>query len=197
MSLLATNYRAIRKTRELFESVRIDVPSGIGLIVVNLLAAALCIVAPWAGVLVGDPLRGAGRTAAGTALWSISLEVLLVALLLFSLTMIEWAGIQALARFRGWRLTPAAAWQVCAHASVGWPVTAITSWLGLIAWINISSLGLAPRGPAGDLASWIIPVAWVLLGVVIFELLVLNGLKRCRYANAPTDPSARLRASPG
>lgn len=189
-SLLATNYRAIRDARSLYDMVRVD--SGVGLAGCNLLLAAIFLVAPWAGVLIGDPVRRAapGRHGIPAALWSIPTQIALVALFLLVLTLIEWTGIQLLARTRSWRLTPEAAWQVCAHATVGWVITAVTSWLGLIAWLNLSSLGLMPGGPVGQAAQWAVPLAGALFGLLIFELLVWTGARRCKYAN---PPSARAR----
>lgn len=196
LSLIATNYRAIRGTRNLFDSVRIDIASGIGLFACNALLAGLLIVLPWSGVLIGDPVRHAAATAGRhwirATLWVLPLQVLIVAAVLLALTLIEWFGIRAIARSRGWRLTPTAAWQVCAHASVGWVVTGLTMWVGMIASLNLAFFGLG-SGRAGERLLWSAPIAGALLGLLVFELIVWTGLHRLRFAN---PPSSQLSASP-
>ncbi|MEX2218702.1 MAG: hypothetical protein WD749_08070 [Phycisphaerales bacterium] len=184
LAFLETNIRAVRRTRSLFDSIRIDIPSGIGLAAANHLLAAFLIVLPWSGVLIADPVRSARVS----ALWVVPLQTATVACLLFLLTMVEWTGIQAYARSRRWRLTPAAAWQVCAHASVGWVITGLTSWVGLIAWLNLSTLGGSTVSVLGELFAWSVPAFGAVFGLVIFELLVWTGLQRCRFANAPASP---------
>lgn len=182
-SLGATNYRAIRDTRALYDTVRLDTRSGVSLFAANALLSSFLIVLPWSGVLVGDPVRNA-RGSPGTLLamlWVLPLQTIAVALLLLALTMIEWAGIRAMARTRGWRLTRAAAWQVCAHASVGWIITALTSWTGLVLLVSLTSFGHVSQ--IGMLFS--APIVGALFGLVVFELLVWTGLRRLRFANPP------------
>jgi hypothetical protein len=190
----ATNVLALRRAATLYDGVRIDVASGIGLAAANLLLAALLIVLPWSGVLMGDPLRARAPGTASfavAAVWGVASRTALVASLLFLLTMIEWGGIQLGARWRGWRLTPAAAWQVCAHATAGWIVAALTTWVGLIAYLNLASLGAVSGPIAGTALRWGVPGAWALLGMMVFELLVWTGMSRCRFANPPGAPDAR------
>jgi hypothetical protein len=188
-SLIATDVACIRRTGEVYSALRIDVSSGVGLAAANLLISGALVVLPWSGVLIGDPIRHAGSTAGRhwvrAAAWVVPLEIVAVASVLLLLTLLEWVGIQLAARTRGWRLTPAAAWQVCAHATVGWIVTGLSSWIGLIAWLNLASLEVGSRGVAGGPLRWAVPVGWAFFGLLVFELLVWVGVRRCRYANPP------------
>jgi hypothetical protein len=190
-SLVTTDYQLIRRPDRIFEQLRLDWPSGAWLLAIHAVAAATVLAAPWNGVLVGDPVRtarteGLGQKALAAAT-SIPIQVGAVAAVLILLTLVEWAGIQFFAQRRGWRLTPLAAWQVCAHASVGWVVMAITSWLGLIAWLNISYFGLSGlfsgRGGSSDALLLFVPAAGAFLGLLVFEILVYTGVRRCRFAN--------------
>jgi hypothetical protein len=195
LSLVITNYQAIRETSDLYSRVRIDVRSGIGLAATNLLIAGAMVVLPWSGVLIGDPIRHANARGAGprivSVVWALPLQVLAIAVVLLLLTLVEWGGIQLAARTRGWRVTPAAAWQVCAHATVGWIITGLTSWVGLMVSLNVAA---NVSGPLGQILSWCIPVAWAFFGLIVFELLVWVGVRRCRFANPPS--AARFLASP-
>jgi hypothetical protein len=184
-ALVRTNVGVLRRPREVFGVARLDVWSGVWLAVINCLLSAMLLVAPWSGVFVGDPLRGSimrGR-GAGAAVWLVPAQVVGVAAVLLGLTLVEWAGIQLVARRRGWRLGRIAAWQVCAHASVGWVVMGMTMWVALIAWLNAIWFVRGLK-QAGDLTLAAIPVTGILVGLLVFELLVWIGARRCRFANA-------------
>jgi hypothetical protein len=187
-SLISTDAAAIRRSGEQFATVRVDVWSGVGLAAANLLVSGALVVLPWSGVLIADPIRHAGAIAGrhwlrATA-WVLPLEIVTVSCVLLALTMLEWGGIQLGARTRGWRLTPAAAWQVCAHSTVGWIVTGLSSWVGLIAWLNLASLNVGSSA-LREILRWGVPVAWATFGLLVFELLVWTGVRKCRYANPP------------
>lgn len=187
-SLIVTAFEAIRHPGPLFEGIRIEWRGGLGLLASNLLLAAVLIVAPWSGTLVGDPMRTARQRHLSplTGAWVIPLQVAAVALVLAALTGIEWVGIQFFARRRGQRLLPEAAWQVCAHASVGWVMAAAFSLLGLIIGLNLVSKYMA----ASDWALAAAPAGGGLLGLLVFEILVYTGVGRCRYANRARPPAA-------
>jgi hypothetical protein len=183
-----TNILALRRAATLYRAVRIDVASGIGLVAANLLLAALLIVLPWSGVLKGDPLRhrGPGGPSTAVIIGIVLARTLVVAAALLLLTLIEWGGIQLGARWRNWRLTRAAAWQVCAHATAGWIVAAMTTWIGLIASLNLVYFGVASGPVAGTISRFVVPAAWAVLGMMVFELLVWTGMRSCRFANPPS-----------
>ena len=91
---------------------------------------------------------------------------------------------------RGWRLTPAAAWQVVAHATVGWIVMGFTSWLGLLFLPVLLPLSESVGGTLGSAISGAGPLAGALLGLLVFELLVWHGVRECRFANPPAPARA-------
>jgi hypothetical protein len=186
-TLAETNWEALRRPRTLFAMVRPEIGSGIGLLAMNAVMAAMMLVAPWSGVLIGDPLRRAAARGepTATALWVIPLQVLAVTGVLIALTLAEWVGIQLVARRRGWRLLPSAAWQVCAHASVGWMVMGGMMWLVLAIWLNIFTFipGVKMGGDGVLLVA--IPAAGLVIGLVTFEYLVWIGARVCRFANLP------------
>lgn len=195
-SLLRTAWITTSRPLSLFRAVRIQPRGAASLLAVYLLLSSLILVAPWSGTLVDDPIRSAraGHTAkllliAGV---TIPLQVLSVAALLLLLTLIEWAGIQFYTNRKGGRLTRAAAWQICAHASIGWVISAAALWLGLIIWLNLSYFGLT-SGHGRELSNWL-PVITVgaaaLAGLLAFEFLVYAGVRCCRFSN-PSRVSPR------
>lgn len=190
-SLLVTHWVTLRRPRPTMGLIRVDGRGAWSLLTANTLVAGALVVFPLAGVLVGDPIRSARldpqRSPWLTTLWAAPLEVVGVAAVLAALTGLEWIGITAVARRRGWRLSPAAAWQVCAHASVGWIVAALLLWAGLLAWFNVSLLGLAsgPQRRLPFLYPEALPALGFLAGLVVFESLVYVGMRRCRFANRP------------
>ena len=197
-SLLTTNWLALRHPASLFRTLRLDIRSGVSLLAVNLLTASVIFLAPWSGVLLDSPRRAiqSGHTLRflRAAAVTVPLQVLAIAGLLLALTFIEWAGIQFFARRRGARLCRLAAWQVVAHASVGWIVSACAVWLTLILWLNISYFSVFPRlaafAGASNWATAAIPALGGLAGLLVFETLVSIGVRRCRFANRPRPAPA-------
>lgn len=112
---------------------------------------------------------------------------LVLPMLLVSLTRIESLGVRFFGRQRGWRVTPSIAWNVCAHATIGWTIGcllhALTP-LGLI-WGG-RLLDLLPANTAiafaVEYARWS-PVVALFVGMLIFETLVYVGVRECRFAN--------------
>lgn len=181
----------------------------------NVLLAAFLLVDPWTGVLVGDPARIARNTnrlsESVTYAWVLAAQVGIAALILLALTWIEALGMRLVGARRGWRITPDIASQVCAHASVGWIFAGLLPLLCLAA--GTAALRLFPEGGArvmnsrldiggfapwlgkrvslGDLFAFAGLVGGFLGGLLIFEMLVYVGVRRCRFANAPNeDPPA-------
>ena len=197
--LAETNWAALRRPHELFASVRPRWRTGAALLAVNCVMAAMMLVAPWSGVFIGDPLRGAAaRGDASAALWVVPLQVLGVSALLAGLTALEWAGIQLVAKHRGWRLLPAAAWEVCAHASVGWVLMGGLMWLSLAVWLNVSLFVPGIRMGRDGVLMFGVPAFGLAAGLLVFEWLVWVGARACRFANAaeaaPAAPTAATAA---
>nr|HRJ50216.1 hypothetical protein [Phycisphaerales bacterium] len=111
------------------------------------------------------------------------------------LTWIEHHGIRFMAARRGWRLTTDAAAQVCAHASIGWVIgPAAMTWLlsesrfdrwsaAFPDWWKIEPLGVIPLGAQSDRFAGL--GLSLLAGMILFEVLVYAGVRRCRWANPP------------
>lgn len=201
-----TLWQLVRRPRQLFSQVHID-RRWRSLLTLNLVLAAVVIVAPWWGTFVGDPARDARREAGFVAM-SVQVgaavaEVLILALVLFILTWIEYAGIRFFSGRRRWRLTRAAAWQVCAHASVGWIFCGV--FVGLVLAALFSVQRVFGHGPSGRLdlrgmgiqfnEDWYTilglgaPVLAAFAGMVVFELLVYHGVRACRYAATAPPPA--------
>ncbi|MBL9001088.1 MAG: hypothetical protein JNK25_08125 [Phycisphaerae bacterium] len=199
VSWLRTNLAVLRGPAELFASVRIDPRGGASLLVLNVLLAALLLAAPWTGTLIGDPIRG-GRGGGPmrellTFGWVFPAQVLGIAAFLVLLTMIEFAGIRFIAARRKWRLTRAGAWQVCCHASVGWIILGVAPLAGLALVYTLGVLLRVPLGrtftiPAtpgwrtslGTVLGISLPIAGLVIGLLVYELLVHIGVRKCRYA---------------
>ncbi len=210
--------------RKLFSTLRIEMRGVRELLMANLVIAGFLITDPWTGVLVGDPartVRGKG-VVIENLVHAISLfgAVLLVAGVLLLLTWIECLGVRFIAARRGWRVTRAAAWQICAHASVGWILC------GLIPVLSLAGVFIAARffgaSPGGviDLTGWLtnpptggpnpgprgltvnlyqlVVGGGVLVGyaggLLVFETLVYLGIRACRYANPPEALAAQAAA---
>ena len=203
-SWLRTNIGLLRRSAETFRVVRLERRSAYTLLAANLALAAVIVVAPWSGILLDNPLRNVAWGRTGSLALEITLtigRVLVAAAAFLLLTLVEWLGIQFFAGRRGWRLTPLAAWQVVAHASIGWVATAATSLIGLIAWLNLSFFGLSGNiSRLPGVSDWLIlgvPATGALLGLLIFDLLVFSGVRQCRYANRPAnglDTAARAQS---
>jgi hypothetical protein len=197
-AFLATNWATLRHPMQTFASVRLDATSGATLLAINLLIAAVIFIAPWSGTVLDAPGRAVrtGQTSAllYAGLILVPLQILLLAAVLLVLTLIEWAGIQFFARRRGARLCRLAAWQVVAHASVGWIIAAGAVWLSLVLWLNLSFLDLFPSlarlVAASNWAAGLIPGIGGLAGLLVFEILVSIGVHRCRFANRPRPHTA-------
>ncbi len=192
-TFLSTNWLVLHRPHELFSSLRLEWRSASALLAVNLLIAAVTVLAPWSGVLLDDPVRAISRGQTlrflRIALLIIPLQVLAIAAVLLLLTLIEWAGIQFYARRRGARLGPAAAWQVVTHASIGWVIAAGFMFVTLVLWLNVSFFQVLPsvrsNVGASDWAAAAIPGIGALAGLLVFETLVSIGVRRCRFANRP------------
>jgi len=189
-----TFWSLLRRPREVFGIVQIDSRRRTHvLLAINLFLAAALIVGPWTGVFVGDPARGQRSTLLFVA--SGAVQVLLGAGVLFALTTIEYAGIRYISGRRRWRLTRAAAWQICAHASYGWILCGVLAGLVLALLFTTQRLfGIAPQGTL-DLSpisrvqlDWVQiiglggPLIGYFAGMLVFETLTYFGVRACKYA---------------
>lgn len=213
-SWVRTNWRVLRHPDDLYERVMIVPGKGRGLLLLNVVVAAFFLVDPWTGVLVGDPARAARNTdrlsETITYAWVLGIQVGAAALILLVLTWVEGLGLRFFGARRGWRVTRDVASQVCAHASVGWifaalfPLVALALSTALVRnfpeWggrfmnqrIDLSAFTpWAKRVSVGELVTLLGLVGGFLGGLMVFEMLVYVGVRRCRYANAPSeDPRA-------
>lgn len=193
-----TMWCVLRHPKRTFQELRIARGTTL-LLVINLVIAGLAIADPWVGALAGDPARGAWRLRQGSDavrhLVTLAVEGAIVAVVLFALTYVEYAGIRFFARTRGWRLTNAAAWQICAHASVGWILSGVLAIVSLAAMFTLVNLfGLAPTGEIDlnpsipgktgvyGLVGVAAPAAGYFAGLLVFEILVHAGVRQCKYA---------------
>jgi hypothetical protein len=170
-----------------------------GLLIVNVAVAAALIVAPWTGVLVGDPARAArgGGYESAVLLLSFVVQAALGAVGLYLATAASAAAVVALGRSRGWRLTRRAAWCVACHASAGWIVAGVMPLLLMAVWYTVGTLlkipvtGVVPGRVRGMQVSWQTvlgagaPVLGFALGTAVFLVRLLAGARVCRFATEP------------
>lgn len=122
--------------------------------------------------------------------------------LLMALTWIETRGLLILGKRRGFRITPAIAWTVCAHGCAGWIVAMTGFWIGTILIASGAAWSLR-YDQATDYdptpASAMIGIGAgfgggvLLAGFLFFETFAWLGLRRLRYANRfrpPAEPQA-------
>lgn len=203
-----TNLGTLLRPTHRFQSLRISRAGAAPLLAANLLLAGAVIADPWVGATTFDPARDARdfsnprELALYASLWLA--WSLCAALLLLALTLVEYAGIRFFAARRGWRLTRAAALQVCAHASIGWVLTGVLAIAAMVVpqvLIRYFRLALDQRWdlrPAFaytlDLQTILmvaLPAAGYLAGLLLFEWLVVRGVRACRFAclDAPARPA--------
>ncbi|MFU8828587.1 MAG: hypothetical protein ACNA8P_04035 [Phycisphaerales bacterium] len=109
---------------------------------------------------------------------------------------IEYSGLRVFGKRNGWRVTHGVAAAVVGHASVGWLVGLVLGAVGYQAGVSAGGRGIVLPVALQTLAG-VSRIGWgVVLGVVgfgvgmmVFEVLVYLGVRRCRFAN---PPSARL-----
>lgn len=185
---LSTNWNIVRCRGAGFRLLRADMAGVRSLLAINLVVSGALLALPWTGVWLYDPARGA-RGASGVLLQLASLIAitLIAGLVLLSLTWIECLGIRFFAARRSWRLTRAMAWQVCAHASVGWLAAGPCVWAALLLTSTLagSTQLIAGIVSVRDLIGGGLIFTAILVGMLAFEVLVYLGVRRCRFANGP------------
>ncbi|MCC6230725.1 MAG: hypothetical protein IT432_16055 [Phycisphaerales bacterium] len=192
---LSTSWNILRHPAPTFRSLRADMPGVRSHLSINLLASGVLLAMPWTGVWLYDPARGS-RGVSGVLLQLASLVAITIvaALILLFLTWVECLGIRFFAARRSWRLTRAMAWQVCAHASVGWLAAGPCVWGALLLTSTLagSTQMIAGIVSVRDLIGGGLIFTAVLIGMLTFEMLVYLGVRQCRFANPP-----RLAGGPG
>jgi hypothetical protein len=167
-----------------------------GLLLVNLVLAGIFVVAPWAGVFIGDVARDArGGPWGSLVLLGVGFgEALAVAGLLFVACELVAFALRLYSRTRGWNLQRRVAWNIVCHASIGWVLMGLLPLLFLAAWYTVGTLlrvsvnGTVPGRAPGMQVSWdsvIGPgaaVTGLLLGAAIFAHCLLAGARACKFA---------------
>lgn len=128
--------------------------------------------------------------------WTLTLGMPLVCWVgLSTLTGIERRGLMFFGGQRGWRVTPTVARVICAHAGIGWVIGG--SLVALAAWVARTGFGRTLRN--SDAAYWLanqVGQVWAAvpiylaafgIGLLVFEVLVYVGVRRCRFANPPVE----------
>jgi hypothetical protein len=193
------------RPRRLFRGIDIGDHRGRSLLVVNLAVAGVIVAAaPSLRVLMGRdaivPWVARGGVFRGEQwAWVLALVALVVAaasfLLLLLMTWTEAAGSRFVGARRGGNISRGVAWSVCAHASYGWIVAAlllVAGW-GLIDLdyvIARRALTTTVRSRVGD---WMLlpPLLGFVIGMVLFEYRVYQGLRACRVPTTPEgEPGA-------
>ncbi|HZW06745.1 MAG TPA: hypothetical protein VFF65_06450 [Phycisphaerales bacterium] len=183
-----SNLDVVRSPRAAFRRARIEPASCVPLLFTNMLIAS---------GLVAAGFLSASRQwlMASAVVWILTFGGVLL------LTYIETLGLRFFARSasRRWRVTPAVAWTVCSHASVGWLIGGLLMGAVLVtdpggrlsewAWGNEQSRRLlgASLGSRADLLRLGQALLPVIAGILVFETLVAIGVRRCRFANTPAS----------
>lgn len=105
--------------------------------------------------------------------------------MLVILTWIEHRGIRFFGARRGWRVTPAVATVVCAHASVGWLVGSLLLLLTFASEPMLRIIGGPVTIDGGRMVLGSFGAGALFAGLMWFEILVFLGARRCRFANPP------------
>lgn len=207
LPFIVTTFRTLRRPQQTFRTLRIDRAGIKAQLLVNCFIAAFFIADPWVGVLAGDPVRAAHGSGYEfiTRIAGYLAYITAITLILIGLSALEVRGVLFFAKRRGWRLTSTAAWQVCAHASVGWIFCGVLSLLGMAVLTALSlrtniipkrMIDFSPlinmRAAWHDVVAAVLFVGGYVVGMLIFETLVYLGVRQCRFANTP---DARIRGA--
>ncbi|MFG0292896.1 MAG: hypothetical protein ACF8MJ_07055 [Phycisphaerales bacterium JB050] len=170
VSLARTILAVLTEPRSIWARLQMVMPGSFGLLVAN---AAL------AGIVYGVSVN------ALVAMPPFAIGVCV-------LSLVEYFGLRFFGKRHGWRVSPAVAMTVVGHAGVAWLVAGCLAGIGF--WLGGAFSGgievpsflrmLAGRG----MIEWehLLPVVGFLAGMLVFEVLVYIGVRRCRFANPPT-----------
>ncbi|KAA0215620.1 MAG: zinc ribbon domain-containing protein [Leptolyngbya sp. PLA3] len=196
MGVLHNTVAFIRSPWRMFGQVRVDEPSARRLEAESI-AWAGTLLALLAGSRALLAMRDAGPGIGMIVLVAVIVPVIgfvLFVFLLLGLTATERIGIRVFGKFHHRRITRAVAETVVAHAATGWIVSALLTWAGWLLGSGTAWLGRREPWAMWELtltAPYWMPVAGFIIGLLWFETLVYVGVRRMRFANAPSA-AARL-----
>lgn len=181
----ATNAAVLRRPRELFGGATMERRRSLRLAHINIALAAVVIAVGWT-VQVGR-LGGEPGLLAGMAWFALAIVGPAAAVLMWLGMWIESVGIRFFGRRRGWRITSDVAWAVCGHASIGWTIAGLLWVAGALASWGLGLRGVSRPAPnvvvINHVSPWSPMLLGLLAGLLVFEVLVNIGLRRCRYTN--------------
>lgn len=182
LAWVRTNALMLGRPSAEWETVRMEaVRSGV-LMVVNAIVGA---VLAWNLVWFAD---GSARE----SFWLSWVWICGLVLAVIGLSQIEYLGLRTFGKKRRWRVSHRVAMAVVGHASVGWLIGLP---LGAAGWIVGGMLDgpgvLVPAALAAYLGGaigwgWVLAFAGFGIGLMVFEVLVYIGVRRCRFANPPS-----------
>ncbi len=168
--LVRTVLAVFRHPRSVWDRVRIAGPISFGLLAANATLAGL-LYGVIADSLLAMPLFAAG---------------------VLALSMVEYFGLRFFGKRNGWRVSPAVSMTVVGHAGAGWLVAAIFAGVGFRVGVTMPG-GVGVPGFLWSLVGrstiewrYLLPMGGFLGGMLVFEMLVYTGVRRCRFANPPT-----------
>lgn len=200
---LAAGWALLIRPAPLFSRINVGPGSTRWLTRINMcLSGALAAIVPLARTLAGRHwfVPWAPRTSdipgaapAWYSLWIVLCIWAAVAALLSLLTWVETLGVRFFNNRRGWRVSRALAWSVCAHASYGWVVGSALLALGwALLDVDIAVARAMNATPLRiRLGDWMAlpPALGFFAGMMLFEYRVYQGVRLCRFAN--TERPAR------
>lgn len=179
ITVVSTDWAMLRHPVRTFDVARVD-PDDRRLIWAHSLIAGVLLAIAW-------PLVQHQIVPAGFPVVDVLIAAPIAVLTIRALTWIEQLGTRFFGRRKGYRITPAIARAVCAHAGVGWVLAGMLTLLGgalgivLEATLRTASLGVLR--PIVILSPQWMPIAGGLFGMLVFESLSALGMARMRYVN--------------
>jgi len=175
--LFATWWEVLRRPRAVWSEVGVLPRPAASLLLATLTAAALL---PALALMI--PSRKWGTT---SGVYTLA-NFFGVWFVMLALTSVEFTGIRFFGARRGWRITPAVALVICAHAATGW----LVGGAGVaLAWLVGANTLLV-----SDTVLWALIAAFFLGGMCLYSLLAGAGFHALRFVN---DPAAIARRSAG
>ncbi len=187
LTWLRTGWDMLARPVREFDSVRVD-PDDRVLLWANSVVAGVLLAFAW-------PIIQHDLVSSSSPMIDFMIVAPLGVLIVRALIAVEQWGTVFFGRRRGWRITPAIARAICAHAAIGWVIgggLSLAGWLlgtVLEASLRTSALGLVR--PIVILSPRWMPIAGLLAGMMVFELLSHIGMRRMRFVNPGPRPKKR------